>query len=337
MYSLLRLTGREPDYRDLVKPEYYGRLQGSSLAELNQAAYDYGLQAGTAARLSTRALRQSRYKAILHVKADAEAKDYDHYTLYLGTENGKARVFSPPEEPKLVDFAELASLWDGYGLFVSEQPFDIDTLFQPDRQRLYFFGMSAVLLLLIGHAARRLWLFLTPALSRRMTLGLTVGQTATLALIALLAGGFYHYANDEGLLANTVGTMGVQRAHAGGFIPKISERRVRKLLGRDIVLIDARLTPDYERGHIEGAISLPVDANDATWEATIPTIPRGRPIVTYCQSAGCKFAEKVSLKLMDDGFDDIVIFKGGWVEWEKKHGRPKEPGKETRQDADHTV
>ncbi len=335
VYSLLRLAGYDLDYRELVKPEYYGRLRGSSMAELNRAAHDYGFHAGVAARLSTRALRKSPYKAILHIKADPEAKDYDHYTLYLGTEQGKAKLFSPPEEPKLVAFAELAPLWDGYTLFISQQPFDIDTLFQPDRQRLYFYGMSVVLLVLIAHLARRLWLLLTPALSRRMTLGLTVGQAGTLALAALLAAGFYHFANDEGLLANPVGTAGVQKAHAGGFIPRISEKRVRKLLAGDIVLIDARLKQDYERGHLEGAISLPVDANDATWKATIPRIPTGRPIVAYCQSAGCRFAEKVSLKLMDEGFDEIVIFKGGWVEWEKKPGRPKEPGKEAGKNADH--
>jgi rhodanese-related sulfurtransferase len=333
MYGLLRLKGHELSFRDLVVPEYLGQGLGSSMAELNQAAHDYGLHAGVAARLSTRALRRSPYPAILHVKAEPYAKEYDHYTLYLGAEKGKARLFSPPEEPKLVDFAELAPLWDGYALFVSQRPFDIDTLFGPDRQRLYFCGMGAVVLILIAHVLRRLWLLVTPALSRRWTLGLTAGQAGTLALIALLAGGSYHFASDEGLLANPVGAAGVQKAHAGAFITKISAKKARQLLGEDVVVLDARMTRDYERGHLEGAISLPIDANDALWEATIPTIPRGRSIVAYCQSAGCKYAEQVSLKLMDQGFDDIVIFKGGWVEWEKKYGRPAAPEKEVKQDA----
>jgi len=335
MYSLLRLAGRELDFRDLVVPEYFGRLLGSSMAELTQAAHDYGLHAGVAARLSTRALRQSPYQAILHIKADPEAKDYDHYTLYLGIEKGKARVFSPPEEPKLVDFADMAPLWDGYALFVSERPFDIDTLFQPDRQRLYFYGMSAVLLVLIAHVIRRFWLLWMPALSRRWALGLTVGQATALAVIALLVGGFCHFVRYDGLLANPVGVKGVQKAHAGAFIPKISAKKARELLGEDAVVIDARLTPDYERGHLEGAINLPVDANDAVWEATIPKIPHGRPIIAYCQSAACKFAEKISVRLLDEGFDDIAVFRGGWVEWEKKYGRAQVTGKEVKEDADH--
>lgn len=333
MYSVLRLTGHELSFRDLVVPEYLGQGLGSSMAELNQAAHDYGLHAGVAARLSTRALRRSPYLAILHVKADPNAQEYDHYTLYLGTEKGRAKLFSPPEEPKLVDFAELAPLWDGYALFVSERPFDIDALFQPDRQHLYFCGMGVVILVLIAHVLRRFWLLVVPLQSRRWTLGLTAGQAGALALAALLTGGFYHFANDEGLLARPVGAKGVQQAHAGSFIPRISAEAARKLLDEDAVVLDARLTRDYEHGHLEGAISLPIDTNDAVWEATVRTIPRGRPIVAYCQSAGCKYAEKVSLKLLDEGFDDIVIFKGGWVEWEKEYGRPTEPGKEVKQDA----
>lgn len=335
MYSLLRLTGREVDFRDLVVPEYFGRLLGSSMAELNQAAQDYGFHAGVAARLSTRALRQSPYPAILHVKAAPEEKEYDHYTLYLGTERGKAKLFSPPEEPKVVDFAELAPLWDGYALFVSPRPFDIDTLFRPDRERLYFCGMGAVILVLIAHVLRRLWLLVTPVLSRRWTLGLTAAQAGTLVLAALLVGGFYHYVNDEGLLARPVGAKGLQEAHAGSFIPRISAERARKLLDENALVIDARLMRDYERGHLDGALSLPVDANETVWQHMLAKIPQGRPIVVYCQSAGCKYAEQVSLRLADEGFDDIVIFKDGWVEWEKKYGPPATPQKEGQHDASH--
>ncbi len=334
IYSLLKLRGLDPDFRDLVVPEYFGRTRGSSMAELNQAAHDYGFHAGVAARLSTRALRQSPCQAILHVKAQPNARDYDHYALYLGTAKGKAKLFSPPEEPRLVDFADLAPVWDGYALFISERPFDIDTFFRPDRERLYFYGMSAVLLVLLIHVGRRCWLVLAPMLSRRWVLGLTAGQAAALALVALLFGGFYHFFNDEGYLANPVGAVGVQRAHASNFIPKISAQKARTLLGKDAVVIDARYARDYERGHLKDAINLPVDVNDATWEATISTIPRGRPVVAYCQSARCKYAERIGLKLIDEGFDNIVIFKGGWVDWVKRYGEPETPQKEAEKNAD---
>jgi rhodanese-related sulfurtransferase len=332
LYSVLRLDGQDIDYRELVKPEYYGRLRGSSLAELNRAATDYGLYAGVATRLSTRALRKTPYQAILHLKAGAEQTEYDHYGLFLGTENGKARIYSPPETPRLVSFAELASQWDGYALFVSKQPFDIDSIFTSDRQRLFLCGAAGTFIVLLGHFAKQLWLSVVGAMPRRWTLGLTAGQAAALGLAALLFGGLYHFAHDEGLLANASATASVRKAHTANFIPKISAKRTRALLGTGAVFIDARLTRDYKNGHLEGAISLPVDANDALWDQTLARIPQGCPIVAYCQSTGCKFAENVALRLIEAGYEDISIFKAGWVDWVARYGRLEPAGKEVEEE-----
>lgn len=41
-------------------------------------------------------------------------------------------------------------------------------------------------------------------------------------------------------------------------------------------------------------------------------------IVVYCQSAGCKFAEKVAIKLVSDGFSNVSLFKGSWKKWATK-------------------
>ncbi len=322
LYSILKLSGQDVDFRDLVKPEYYGRLRGSSLAELNQGAKDYGLHAGVVSRLSTRALRDCPYWAILHVRRDLEAREYDHYQLFLGRENGKAKLFNPPEGVKLVNFSDLAPLWDGYALFVSQRPFNVDAIFTADRQRLLLYAVIGCLILVPAHLGRRVWLAIVGNLSRRWALGLTAGQAGLLALLAVFCGGFYHFANDEGLLANARATASFQKAYQGGFIPRISHKRTRELLGTDTVFIDARLAGDFERGHLDGAISVPVDANDTLRRNRTAAIPKSSRIVLYCQSAGCKFAERVGVKLLDEGFTNLAIFKGGWMEWTEKYGRP---------------
>jgi rhodanese-related sulfurtransferase len=331
LYSILKLSGQNVDFRDLVKPEYYGRLMGSSLAELNRGAADYGLHAGVVSRLSTRALRDCPYWAILHVRRNPEAKEYDHYQLFLGAENGKAKLFNPPEGVKLVKLSELAPLWDGYALFVSQRPFNVDAIFTADRQRLLLYAMIGGLILLAAHLGRRIWLAITGNLPRRWTVGLTAGQAGLLTLSAVFCGGFYHFANDEGFLANAGATASLQKAYQGAFIPRISHTKARELLGTDTVFIDARLTGDYERGHLEGAISVPVDANDALRQETTSAIPKNSRIVLYCQSAGCKFAERVGVKLLDEGFTNLTIFKGGWMEWTEKYGTP-DPNQSERKD-----
>ncbi len=338
LYSTLRMAGEPIDFPDLIKPEYLGSRDGSSILELRQAARDFGLSAQPAARLSAAGLKDCPYWAILHVRSHPGSAKYDHYELFLGVEKGKAKLFNPPEAPRLVSFADLATQWDGKALFISDKPIETDLILAADRQRLLRYGMIGVLAILAGHFARRLWLAVAPAISRRWALGLTVAEVAMLGLAALLCGGAYHFFRDEGLLANANATQALQKGHAMSFVPKVQEKKVQNLLGSDTIFIDARLASDYERGHLAEAISLPVDANDAVWEAALAKITPGRPIVTYCQSAGCKFAENVSLRLIEEGYSDIALFKGGWAEWTATHGRPQpatEPGKEVEtEDAD---
>ena len=279
LYSLLKLSGREADYRSLVKPEYYGSRQGSTLAELNRAAMDRGLHARIAARLSTRALRRCPCPALLHVRPHGEAREYNHYELFLGSENGQAKLFDPPEAPRLVDFEELAARWDGAALLVSGRPMDIGPIFAPDRQRLSLYGMAGILALLALHAGRRVWLRFVGTMPRGWSLGLTLGQAGALALAAFFCAMLYHFASDEALLANANATASLQQAYRGTFIPKIGRTKVRKLLGTDTVIIDARRARDYQAGHLDGAISLPVDANEALWEETTAIIPRDKPIM----------------------------------------------------------
>jgi rhodanese-related sulfurtransferase len=101
------------------------------------------------------------------------------------------------------------------------------------------------------------------------------------------------------------------------------------------VFIDARLAADYERGHLDGAISVPVDANDTLRQKRTSALPKNSRIVLYCQSAGCKFAERVAVRLLDDGFTNLAIFKGGWTEWTEKYGTP-DPNQSDRKDEQST-
>lgn len=323
LYTMMTLTGRTLDFIDLVKPEYLGHREGSSLRELRRAALDHNFRAEIVTRLTTRGLRRCPYQAVLHVRSHPESTEYNHYEIFLGSEKGKAKLCNPPEAPKLVAFDDLAARWDGMGLFVSEGPLETGAIMAPDRQRWFLYGMIGILAVLVAHFGERIWLAVFGEVPRRWSLGLSVGQLAVLGLGALMSGGVYHFASDEGLLANGTATAALQKGHTPDFIPKISRKTVRKLLSTDTVFVDARLAGDYERGHLDGAISLPIDANDATWQEATATIPEQSNIVVYCQSASCKFAEKVALGLIEDGYSDISIFRGGWNEWVKANGKAR--------------
>ena len=116
----------------------------------------------------------------------------------------------------------------------------------------------------------------------------------------------------------------MQKAYQGSFIPKVSKSTVKKLLGSDTVFIDARFARDFKAKHLEGAVNIPVNATNEVRHKATAGISKDAHIVLYCQSAACKFAQKVAIKLIDDGFSNISIFRGGWAEWVAKNGKPKE-------------
>jgi len=320
LYTTMKLAGRQIDFTQLVKPEYIGSRKGSSMAELKKAAEENGLYAMPAGKLTSRVLHNCPHPIILHVKSDTTSKTYDHYELFLGIESHKAKLFNPPEPVRLVPFRELAPRWDGNGLILSPKPIDLGSIFAPSRRRLAMYVAIAIAVILTVHCARR-WLPQALLNTRRKLLGLSVAQGTALGIAALLCGMVYHFANDEGFLAHANATASTQQAHQGDFIPKVSEKKVHKLLDTDTVFIDARLARDFEKGHLEGAINVPVDTNDDERQKTMANITKDAHIVVYCQSAGCKFGETVATKLMSDGFSNVSLFKGGWREWAAKSNK----------------
>ena len=134
VYSMIGLLGHQAGFQDLLKPEYLGDREGSSLSELRSAARAFGLNAEPIGRLSTSGLIHCPYPGILHVRSHPESPKYDHYELFLGVENGRAKLFNPPQAPRLVSFADLATRWDGKALFISDGPIEADLIIAPDRQ-----------------------------------------------------------------------------------------------------------------------------------------------------------------------------------------------------------
>lgn len=87
------------------------------------------------------------------------------------------------------------------------------------------------------------------------------------------------------------------------------------------VLVDARSREDYGRGHLPGAISLPVeDIKDGAGR-----LDKNEEIVTYCGSFECHASTMAAKEFMRLGFKDVRDYKGGIREWSEK-GSPVESG-----------
>jgi len=315
LYMTMKFFDVDIDPTKLLKPEYIGSHKGSSLAELQKAAQAHGLYAAPAEKLTSRELRRTPYPVILHVKSSADKKGYDHYELFLETQNGQARLCNPPGPVRLVPFYELSPRWDGTGLMVSKKHIDLRVVFAPARKRLLICSAIAVFAIFIVRWGRRHWLPSTAMISRARLFGLSAIQGAGLAMLALLSGMVYHFVNDEGFLAHPNATTSIEKSHLGDFIPRIGIKQARQRLKDNAVFIDARLNDDFKAGHLEGAINIPVYISDDERREIMAGVAKNAHIVVYCQSRGCKFDENVAIKLMSDGYSNVSLLNGGWGEW----------------------
>ncbi len=84
-------------------------------------------------------------------------------------------------------------------------------------------------------------------------------------------------------------------------------------LGRtDLVLLDMRDRDDYQRGHIKGALSMPLEEIDRRYR----DLPSDKEIVTYCYNQYCQLSTMGALKLVEHGIPAKEM-NVGWSEWVK--------------------
>lgn len=102
---------------------------------------------------------------------------------------------------------------------------------------------------------------------------------------------------------------------------EIAPADVQLLYRRKALFLDARRSTAYSDGHIAGARSFPV------WESDIDARVKGlyeegldqrAPVVVYCSGGNCEDSHMLAEKLYMVGFDNVLIYKDGFPDWEKR-------------------
>ncbi len=108
-------------------------------------------------------------------------------------------------------------------------------------------------------------------------------------------------------------------------------RELQNLLkGGRAVLIDVRPAPEFEHGHIPGAISIPLDQ----LQKRVKELPKGKRIIAYCRGTYCLLADEAVSLLRARGFDALRL-EGGWPEWSSEYDGPSESNAPTRRRLRH--
>jgi rhodanese-related sulfurtransferase len=97
------------------------------------------------------------------------------------------------------------------------------------------------------------------------------------------------------------------------------EDAAAKYQSPDIIFIDSRSPEDFEYGHVKGAINIPFDYLDESWDEIIDSMDRSRGYVVYCSGGECETSLHLGRYLYDLGFPNVSVFFGGWSEWESNN------------------
>lgn len=81
------------------------------------------------------------------------------------------------------------------------------------------------------------------------------------------------------------------------------------------VFVDSRPQDEFNRGHIPGAISVPLEEVKRNNREILSRIPEGKLLVVYCEGGDCLTSLNLAKILYQQGFREIRIFSGGWEEW----------------------
>ena len=96
-------------------------------------------------------------------------------------------------------------------------------------------------------------------------------------------------------------------------VREINLETAKNLQKNGALFIDARSEEYLEDGFIPGAINN--DDTDALSDEIATLIGFDRGFVIYCSDDDCGSSEDLAYDLQEYGFNNILVFKGGWKTW----------------------
>lgn len=90
----------------------------------------------------------------------------------------------------------------------------------------------------------------------------------------------------------------------------MTRAELKRRLGGDTLVLDVRPTPEYEAGHISGAISVPIDQ----LPSRLADLPPDADVVAYCRGPYCVYADQAVRMLRGSG-RRAARLEDGYPEW----------------------
>ena len=253
-------------------------------------------------------LKRADEPVLLLFRNDWSSLGNARWVLLLDIAGNQAKVVDPAvsEEVVTISTAELLARWDGRGLYVSREPISLNRV-----RFANFFKMLPIAVFLFFS-----WLVYDTRKKRAKTETPVLREIAMLVGLTLLLGTLYHLATPTGLLRNTSAGKIVVGRFETSIAPELSLDETRQRMANGpVLLLDTRTADKFAEGTIPGAVNFPVDASPEERETLLADVPREMPIILFCKSNRCPYAESIANFLRHNGYENLAIFRDGFVEW----------------------
>ncbi len=319
IFGALKALGFQPDIDEMLDEKYMEWGSGSSVKDLLTLAKDNGAYAQAYHGVGIQWLKRSSDPVILHMGRSRRGNEIRHWVLFLGDENGMARIYDSPRSIQLINYSDLLAAWDGIGLVVSKEPKSQLLAWIVARSDL---ALWLFFPFLFSAAIRLYWPRNKFAVKHNGKLRQCVLQSTCLLTIGGAAAALFHSVAPTGFVNNHNAIYSVQRPFLKSeTFEEVDYAQLVAEIEDECILIDARSELIFHRESLPGAVSVPIDSTHQEFEDAISQLDPKVLCVVFCSHEFCEWASIVGTDLKHAGFDKIKVFKGGLREWRSRQIR----------------
>lgn len=86
-------------------------------------------------------------------------------------------------------------------------------------------------------------------------------------------------------------------------------------MAKRAVFLDARHPEEYAKGHIQGALNLPVGQFGLFFEDVRPKLEGKEALICYCDGERCPLGHELAQELRAAGFGNVFVLHNGLTRW----------------------
>jgi rhodanese-related sulfurtransferase len=328
LYRAMQALGVHVSFAELVKPEYISSRNGSSVEDLLRAAKDFRMHAEGRGGMTCAMLSHLDCPVLLHVKSALGRERYSHWVLFMGAEEGQARIYDGTKEVEFMQFEELSARWDGVGLLISTSPINHGTLLlSAIASYTMYIGLGIIL---IGFGYRLHQRIETKLISTwRAAFAGCFKEAGCLLLLSLLAGVAGRLLFAGGSPSYRPAVAAIQDQHLEDFLPKVSSKQAAKMLAEPAVtFVDSRYPDRSLPEGLPKAIAIRPDLTESQCLEAMGTVPKSNRVVVYWQTRvgkkECSNSLMVARKLIAVGYENVALYEDGLDGWIAFQGSVKD-------------